>query len=116
MTMLRLLVSTRIRLALVLVPTLLIALAALWTAGNPLHSADDGKGSARLEIRSGDHICIIGNTLAERMQHDGWLETYLHSRFPKHDLVFRNLGFSGDELTVRLRSQSFGTPDQWLAG
>ena len=21
------------------------------------------------------------------MQHDGWLETYLHSRFPKHDLV-----------------------------
>src|SRR5262249_20724057 len=45
-----------------------------------------------------------------------WLETYLHSRFPKHNLVFRNLGFSGDELTLRLRSQSFGTPDQWLAG
>jgi putative heme-binding domain-containing protein len=72
--------------------------------------------AAKLEIRPGDHICIIGNTLAERMQHDGWLETYFHSRFPKHDLVFRNLGFSGDELTLRLRSQSFGTPDQWLAG
>ena len=25
---------------------------------------------------------------------------YLHSRFPKHDLVVRNLGFSGDELTA----------------
>jgi putative heme-binding domain-containing protein len=50
------------------------------------------------------------------MQHDGWLETYLHSRFPQSDLVIRNLGFSGDELTLRLRSQSFGTPDQWLAG
>ena len=34
------------------------------------------------------------------MQHDGWLETYLHSRFPTHELVFRNLGFSGDELTA----------------
>ena len=28
-----------------------------------------------LELKKGDHICIIGNTLAERMQHDGWLET-----------------------------------------
>ncbi|HXG08752.1 MAG TPA: PVC-type heme-binding CxxCH protein [Gemmataceae bacterium] len=71
---------------------------------------------AKLEIRPGDHICIIGNTLAERMQHDGWLETMLHSRFPKHELVIRNLGFSGDELTIRLRSMDFGTPDQWLAG
>jgi hypothetical protein len=48
------------------------------------------------------------------MQHDGWLETYLYTRFPKHNLVFRNLGFSGDELTLRLRSASFGSPDFWL--
>src|SRR5262249_8817692 len=27
---------------------------------------------------------------------------------------FRHLGFSGDELTIRLRSAGFGTPDQWL--
>src|ERR1700747_2054072 len=69
-----------------------------------------------VELKPGDHICIIGNTLADRMQHDGWLETLFHSRFPKDELVFRNLGFSGDELNLRLRSQSFGTPDQWLAG
>ena len=75
-----------------------------------------------LELKKGDHICIIGNTLAERMQHDGWLETLLHARFPKHDLVIRNLGFSGDEVDGwqnfehRLRSMDFGTPDQWLAG
>src|SRR5437868_6667875 len=81
-----------------------------------LQAADPAETAARLEIRPGDHICIIGNTLADRMQHDGWLETYLHSRFPKHHLVVRNLGFSGDELTLRLRSMDFGTPDQWLAG
>src|SRR5262245_28827000 len=69
---------------------------------------------ARLEIRPGDHICLIGNTLADRMQHDGWLETFLQSRFPRHQLVIRNLGFSGDELTLRLRSQDFGSPDRWL--
>lgn len=67
-------------------------------------------------LNKGDHICIIGNTLAERMQHDGWLETLLHARFPKHELVIRNLGFSGDELTLRLRSMDFGSPDEWLSG
>src|ERR1700722_8684716 len=72
--------------------------------------------AAPLELKAGDHICIIGNTFADRMQHDGWLETLLQARFPDHKFVFRNLGFSGDELSLRLRSKSFGTPDQWLAG
>jgi putative heme-binding domain-containing protein len=62
----------------------------------------------------GDHVCIIGNGTADRMQHDGWLETFIHASLPKHNLVFRNLGFAGDELTVRLRSQDFGSPDYWL--
>jgi len=65
--------------------------------------------------KPGDHVCLIGNTLADRMQHDGWLETLLQSRFPKHQLVVRDLGFSGDELTLRLRSADFGSPDDWLA-
>src|SRR6516164_2351912 len=74
--------------------------------------------AAGFELKKGDHICIIGNTLAERMQHEGWLETLIHSRFPQHELVFRNLGYSGDEIEFgkRLRSMDFGTPDQWLAG
>lgn len=70
----------------------------------------------QLELKPGDHICIVGNTLAERMQHMGWLETRLHARFPEHKFVFRNLGYSADELTVRLRSMDFGTPDEWLKG
>src|SRR5262245_1053626 len=85
-------------------------------AANLISSTQAAESRRKLELQPGDHICIIGNTLADRMQHDGWLETYLHSRFPKHDLVIRNLGFSGDELTLRLRSMDFGTPDQWLAG
>jgi putative membrane-bound dehydrogenase-like protein len=75
-----------------------------------------GKAAAALTLQPGEHICIIGNTLAERMQYDGWLDAYLHARFPKHDLVIRNLGFSGDEVATRLRSKNFGTPDEWLAG
>jgi putative heme-binding domain-containing protein len=84
----------------------------------PVQSADGAKAAEKFELKPNDHICIIGNTLADRMQHGGWLETYLISRFPKHDLVFRNLGFSGDEinLNLRLRSKDFGSPDEWLAG
>jgi glucose/arabinose dehydrogenase len=74
-----------------------------------------GRAAASLDLREGDHIAIIGNTLAERFQHDGWLETMLHARFPKHGLVVRNLGFSGDEIVTRLRSKNFGTPDEWLS-
>src|SRR4051794_4948006 len=73
-----------------------------------------GQAADRLELKAGDHVCVIGNTLADRMQHSGWLESLLHARYPEHKLVFRNLGFSGDELTVRLRSEGFGTPDEWL--
>jgi putative heme-binding domain-containing protein len=77
--------------------------------------AADPPAVPRLKIEHGDHLCIIGNTLADRMQHDGWLEAFLFSRFPRHELVIRNLGFSGDELTLRLRSASFGSPDEWLS-
>jgi putative heme-binding domain-containing protein len=93
-----------------------VALTASILLLTTARSADEKKEPAKLAIHKGDHIAIIGNTLADRMQHDGWLETYFHSRFPKHELVFRNLGFSGDELTQRLRSMDFGTTDQWLAG
>ncbi|MDP6929915.1 MAG: GDSL-type esterase/lipase family protein, partial [Planctomycetota bacterium] len=67
-----------------------------------------------LKLRKGDHISYVGNTLADRMQHEGWLETLIHHRFPGHELVFRNLGFPGDEIGRRPRSKDFGTQDQWL--
>jgi glucose/arabinose dehydrogenase/lysophospholipase L1-like esterase len=75
-----------------------------------------GSAPATFELREKEHICIVGNTLAERLQYDGWLETMLHARFPRHELVVRNLGFSGDEVSTRLRSVNFGTPDEWLSG
>ncbi|MSR32671.1 MAG: c-type cytochrome [Gemmataceae bacterium] len=67
------------------------------------------------QFEKGEHVSILGNTLAERMQHHGWLEAILARRLADNDLSFRNLGFSGDELTLRLRSQSFGSPEDWLA-
>src|SRR2546421_8528847 len=62
------------------------------------------------KLEKGDHICYVGNTLPDRMQHFGWLETLIYSRFPNHDLVFRDLGYSGDEINHRERCDGFGAP------
>ncbi|MGI9428576.1 MAG: PVC-type heme-binding CxxCH protein, partial [Bythopirellula sp.] len=67
-----------------------------------------------LELRPGDRIAVVGSGLADRMQHHGWLETYLQAYLPEHQLVVRHLGFTGDELTQRMRSAGFGTPEEWL--
>ena len=67
-----------------------------------------------ITFQKGDHVAYIGNTIADRMQHHGWLETYLHAMHPDHQLTFRNLGFSGDEVKLRQRANNFGDSDQWL--
>ena len=93
-----------------------ILLVALVAGGVVVGSR--GAEASRLDIQEGDHICIIGGGVADSMQHSGWLETLLQSRFPQQRLVIRNLGYDGDEieLSKRLRSADFGTPDQWLSG
>ncbi|WP_237170688.1 PVC-type heme-binding CxxCH protein [Paludisphaera borealis] len=92
-----------------------MVLCGLLAVSAPTLFAKDGKvPDPRLTVPKGAHISVVGNTLADRMQHDGWLETYIHSRLPEHRLTIRDLGFSGDELTTRLRSKDFGSPDEWL--
>src|SRR5947207_4978256 len=71
-------------------------------------------GTQPLTLNKGDHICYVGNALADRMQHDGWLETLIYAKFPKHELVFRNLAVSGDEVATWHRSENFGSRDDWL--
>jgi glucose/arabinose dehydrogenase/lysophospholipase L1-like esterase len=71
--------------------------AALTSAAEP----------SRLELKKGDRIIIIGNTLAERMQYYGHFETLLHSRFPEHELIVHNLGWSADEVALRPRQARF---------
>ena len=64
--------------------------------------------SPPLEIRKGDHIVFLGNTMAERLQQFNYFETMLMARFPDLDLVVRNLGWSGDTITVQPRPLNFG--------
>jgi len=72
-------------------------------------------GTAKIETGDGDRIAIIGNGLGDRMQHDGWLESYLHAANPDHELVIRNLSFTGDQVHHRPRAHpEFGDSDHHL--
>jgi putative heme-binding domain-containing protein len=110
--------SIRSRAGLAAVPVLLLgaALAYLVPGRAPVAEAAQPPAAGPFKLEKGDHVCIVGNTLAERTQHDGWVESFIYARHPNHDLTIRNLGYSGDEVTLRLRSADFGTPDQWLTG
>jgi putative membrane-bound dehydrogenase domain len=81
---------------------LLTTLFTLFSCWGEVSRADE-----LLKLQPNDKIVILGNTFAERMQHFNNWETLLHSRFPKEQLVVRNLGYSADTITWRLRSQDF---------
>lgn len=74
-------------------------------------SADD-----HLSLQPGDRVAVVGNALAERLQQDGWFETYLQATHPESKLVVRNLGYSGDQVHYRPRAhEGFGDSDSHLA-
>ncbi len=70
---------------------------------------------AELSFKKDDHIVLIGNTLPDRFQHVGWLETLLQNANPDLQLVFRNQAVSGDTVSKRPRSKGFKPVDDYLA-
>ncbi|TWT29497.1 PVC-type heme-binding CxxCH protein [Blastopirellula retiformator] len=65
------------------------------------------RADQKLELKKGDKIVYIGNTLAERMQYFPHFETLLQARFPDLELEVRDLGWSADEIDLRPRSKDF---------
>lgn len=66
------------------------------------------------EFKHNDHIAILGSGLAERLQHDGWLETVLQDQMPEKNLVVRNMAFPGDSVGKMPRSSGFMSIEQYL--
>ena len=70
-------------------------------------AAGSGLAARPLQVHKGESIVILGNTFAERMQLFGYFETFLHCRFPEHRLRVRNMGWSADEVDLRIRPRGF---------
>jgi lysophospholipase L1-like esterase len=60
------------------------------------------------ELKDGDRVALIGATFIEREQQYGFIELTLTTRWPDRRIVFRNLGWSGDNVAGESRLY-FGT-------
>jgi len=67
-----------------------------------------------LELKPNTRLCLIGNSLFDRMRDDGTFEALLQQHFPNHHLVVRNLAWSADEVALRPRPDGFGDLNQHL--
>lgn len=65
--------------------------------------------AADFRLVDGDRVVFVGNTLIEREQRDGYFETALTRRFPRANITFRNLGWSGDNVWGEAQA-GFGSP------
>ena len=61
-----------------------------------------------IPILARNRVVLLGNTLISRMAKHGYLEAALVSRWPRHDVTFRNLGWPGDDVFGTARSE-FGS-------
>ncbi|MGC6425787.1 MAG: PVC-type heme-binding CxxCH protein [Akkermansiaceae bacterium] len=74
----------------------------------------DYKDPSPFRFQKEDIISIIGNGLADRMQHAGWTETLLQAALPKHQLSFRNMSLTGDRANQYPRSRGFTPMNEYL--
>ena len=67
-----------------------------------------------LKIEPGMSIALIGNTLLDRSQDFGYLETLIQQAYPAHRLTVRTLAWSADSLHYQPRPANFADTDQHL--
>ena len=66
------------------------------------------------DLRDGDRVVLVGDTLIEREQAFGHLEYVLTTHYPERNVIFRNLGWSADTPLGASRA-GFDTPDKGFA-
>ena len=66
------------------------------------------------EFKQDDVVAIFGNGLADRMQHDPWVESVLQANLKGKNIRFRNMSFSGDIVNQRPRNKGFTNDTQYL--
>ena len=65
-------------------------------------------------FKPGDTVAIFGNGLADRMQHDPWVETALQHHLKGLNVCFRNMSVSGDTVDKQPRSSGFTNSEAYL--
>lgn len=66
------------------------------------------------QFQPNDVVAVYGNGLADRMQHDPWVEAVLQSQLAGKNVRFRNMSFSGDMVNKRPRNKGFTNDAEYL--
>jgi putative heme-binding domain-containing protein len=85
-----------------------LALALLLPA---FHRVATAQNPLPFELRDGDRVAFLGDTLLEREQAFGYVEFVLTTHYPDRNVTFRNLGWSADTPLGASRA-GFDTPDK----
>ena len=83
------------------------------TAPGPIPAAPTDT-ALPLVLHKGNRIAFVGNTLLERAQDFGHLESALHLGCPQDELVIRHLAWSADEVDLQPRPENFASLFQHL--
>src|SRR5688572_8048598 len=92
-------------------------LVVLCVSCTPNGTAPSELASETFELRDGDRVVLIGNTLIEREQNYSYFETMLRMHWPDRKVTFRNLGWSGDTVFGESRAiySEMKGPDRLIA-
>lgn len=90
--------------------TRVVLLAGLLAAS----SAPPAMAQVPFEFQKDDVVAIFGNGLADRMQHDPWVESALQANLKGLNVRFRNMSFSGDMVNKRPRNKGFTNDTEYL--
>ena len=77
-------------------------------------SANEPANKAPFSFGQNDVVAVYGNGLADRMQHDPWVETALQFHTKGLNVSFRNMSYSGDMANKRPRSKGFTNDAEYL--
>jgi len=86
-----------------------VAVLAAAACSLPAATAQTG-----FEFRKNDVVAIFGNGLADRSQHDPWVEAALQTHLKGQNVSFRNMSFSGDIVNRRPRNKGFTNDTEYL--
>ena len=65
-------------------------------------------------FEANDVVAVYGNGLADRMQHDPWVEANLQALLAGKQVSFRNMSFAGDMVNKRPRNKGFTNDEDYL--
>ena len=89
-------------------------LAVLFALVGSIMTTPSGFAAEEFSFQSDDVVAIYGNGLADRMQHDPWVETVLQYHLKGMNVRFRNMSFAGDMVNKRPRSRGFTNDEEYL--